>query len=67
MKLAHVTLIRDKQSPIYEDTYIETVPFWDIHWAPHHVVFFIDEADDKKIVAYRADRVFELVTENIEE
>lgn len=67
MKLAHVTLIRDKQSPIYEDTYRETVPFWKITWAPQHVVFHTNASDENDLVVYRADRIFELVTENFEQ
>lgn len=69
MKLAHVTLIRTSEQPssaIMSHQYQETVPFWDIHWAPQHVVFFIDEADASKVIAYRADRVFELITEDHE-
>ena len=69
MKLAHVTLIRTSEQPasaIMAFQYQETVPFWKITWAPHHVVFHVDEADENKIVCYRADRVFELVTEDHE-
>lgn len=69
MKLAHVTLIRTSEQPvsaIMSHQYQETVPFWKIHWAPQHVVFYVDEADDTKIVVYRADRVFEIVTEKHE-
>lgn len=67
MKLANVTLIRDKQSPIFENTYIETVPFWKITWAPQHVIFHVDEADVNELVVYRADRIHELVTEDLEQ
>lgn len=69
MKLAHVTLIRTSEQPasaIMSHQYQETIPFWKIEWTPQHVVFFVDEADDRKILAYRADRVFDIVTEDHE-
>lgn len=69
MKLAHVTIIKTTEQPtsaIMSTQYQETVPFWKIYWAPQHVVFFVDEADESKIVAYRSDRVFELITEDHE-
>lgn len=67
MKLANVTLIRDKQSPIFENTYIETIPFCKITWAPQHVVFHVDEADENELVVYRADRIYELVMEDLDQ
>ena len=68
MKLAHVTLVRDEPATatIIAKQYIETVPFWKITWAPQHVVFHVDEADENDIVVYRADRIYELVTEDLE-
>jgi hypothetical protein len=60
MKLAHVTLT------ILSNQHIETIPFWKITWTPHHVVFHVDEADENNIVVYRADRIYELVTEDLE-
>lgn len=69
MKLAHITIIRtSEQSPsaIMASQYQETVPFWKITWAPNHVVFHIDEADENKISAYRSDRIYEIVTEDID-
>lgn len=67
MKLAHVTLIRDEPATatILAKQYVESVPFWKITWAPHHVVFHLNEADEDMIVVYRADRIYELVTEEI--
>lgn len=68
MKLANVTLVRDDPATvtILSKQYIETVPFWKITWAPHHVVFHVDEADENKLVVYRADRIYELSTEDLE-
>ncbi len=68
MKLAHVTLVRDEPATatILAKQYIETVPFCKITWAPQHVVFHVDEADENDIVVYRADRIYELVTEDLE-
>lgn len=65
MKLAQVTLIRSvdqSSSAVLSREYQETLPFWKIEWTPHHVVFHVDEDDENKIVAYRSDRVFEIVT-----
>lgn len=69
MKLAHVTLVRDDQmsvSSIITKQYVETVVFWKITWAPQHIIFHTDEADENKISVYRADRVYELYTEELE-
>jgi hypothetical protein len=68
MKLANVTLVRDDlaTATILAKQYIETVPFWKITWTPHHVVFHVNEADENAIVVYRADRIYELVTEDLE-
>jgi hypothetical protein len=67
MKLAHVTLVRDEPATatILAKQYIETIPFWKITWAPHHVVFHTDEADENKLCVYRADRVYEISTEDL--
>jgi hypothetical protein len=69
MKLANITLIRDNEpatATILARQYIETVPFWKITWAPHHVIFHVNEANEQDIVVYRADRIYELVTEELE-
>jgi len=69
MKLAYVTLSRIDEpatATILAKQYQETIPCWDIHWTPNHVVFYVDPADTKKIIAYRADRVFEVITEDRE-
>lgn len=69
MKLAHVILSRIDEpatATILAKQYQETIPCWDIHWTPNHVVFYVDATDTKKIVAYRADRVFEVITEDYE-
>lgn len=66
-KIANVTLIREQASAtILSSHYQETVPFWKITWAPQHVIFHVDESDYNKVVAYRADRVFEVITEDYE-
>lgn len=70
MKVANVTVIRtadQSASAIMNSQYQETVPFWKITWAPHHIVFHINEKDENDMVVYRSDRIFELVTENIED
>ncbi len=70
MKLAHVTLIRTAEQPasaIMSAQWQETVPFWKMTWAPQHVVFHVDTDDEDKMVVYRADRVFEIVTEDLEQ
>lgn len=69
MKIANITLIRDIEpaaATILARQYIESVPFWKITWTPHHVVLHVDEADENDIVVYRADRIYELVTEYLE-
>jgi hypothetical protein len=68
MKLAHVVLIRDQSagSSILSKQYIEDVPFWKITWAPHHVIFHVDENDENNVVVYRADRIYELSSEDLE-
>lgn len=69
MKLAHVTLIRTSDqhaSAIMMSQYQETIPFWKITWAPQHVIFHTNDRDENKFVAYRSDRVFEIVTEDLE-
>lgn len=69
MKLAYVTLVRDEPATatILAKQYTETVPFWKITWAPHHVVFHVNEDDENELVVYRADRIYEIVTEDQEE
>jgi len=70
MKLAHVTLIRTAEQPasaIMSTQWQETIPFWKVMWAPQHVVFHVDTDDEDKMVVYRADRVFEIVTEDLEQ
>jgi hypothetical protein len=69
MKLAHITLVRDEPAiaTILAKQYIETIPFWKITWAPHHVVFHTDVYDENKIAAYRADRIYEMCTEDLEQ
>lgn len=69
MKIANVTLVRDEPAiaTILAKQYIETVPFWKITWAPRHVVFHVDETDENKIVSYRADRIYEIVTKDLED
>ena len=61
INIAHVTLIRDGDaSAIMNRTYVEEVRgFFDITWAPNHVIF---NMNDGTSVAYKADRVHELVT-----
>ncbi len=65
MKIAHVTLVREESatSTILTKYYQESIPFTDITWAPQHIVFHVS---DTKLVAYRSDRVYELVTEDFE-
>lgn len=69
MKLANVTLVRDEPATatILAKQYVETVPFWKITWAPQHVVFHVNETDENIIISYRADRIYEIVTEDIKE
>jgi len=61
MNIAMVTLKRQgEESRIVNSTYVEEVRgFIDIIWAPNHVVFALE---DRTIVAYSAERVFEVVT-----
>ena len=61
MKVAIATLIRDGEtSPMVTRTYVEEVRgFSRIEWSPSHVVFYMK---DDTIIAYKADRVHELVT-----
>jgi len=63
VKSATVTLIRDgdsSASSILNKFYDETVRGFDrIEWAPHHVVFYMTKQIE---IAYKADRVHELVT-----
>lgn len=69
MKIAHVTLVRLDEpatATILAKQYQESIPFWNIEWTPHHVVFYVDPKDTKRVVAYRSDRVYEVVTEAYE-
>jgi hypothetical protein len=67
IKIANVTLIRDEPATatIIAKQYIESIPFWKITWAPQHVIFHVDEADENELVVYRSDRIYELVTEDL--
>ena len=69
MRIAHVTLIRGdaETATIIARQQVETVPFWKITWAPQHVVLHVNPDDENEIIVYKADRVFELVTENIDD
>lgn len=69
MKLATLVLIRDEPATatILAKQYIESVPFWKITWAPQHVVFHTNETDENELVVYRADRIFEFSTGDLEE
>lgn len=69
IKEAAITLILDKkgnaQSPILNDKVVEhVIDFVSIDWTPFHVVFHMR---DGNTCAYKADRVFELVTYDVEE
>jgi hypothetical protein len=66
IKNAQVTLIRDGEvSAIVNRTYAEDVSgFERIEWTPHHVVFHMP---DGAMFAYKADRIYEIVTYNEEE
>ena len=65
MEVADVTLVRNGEvSAIMNKTYVEEVRgFSDIRWTSTHVVF---NMVDGTIIAYKADRIYELVT-HIEE
>jgi hypothetical protein len=65
MKVAAVTFVRDGEvSAIVNKTYVEEVRgFSDIQWTSTHVVF---NMNDETIIAFKADRVHELVTYNEE-
>jgi hypothetical protein len=65
MKVASVELYRDGEvSPMVSKTHIEEVRgHVRIEWTPHHVVFVMK---DSGIIAYKADRVHEIV-EHFEE
>jgi hypothetical protein len=68
MKIAHVTLVRDDPATatIFAKQYQESIPHYKITWSPSHVVFHTNENDETEIVAYRADRVYEIVTEELD-
>lgn len=56
IKTAAVTLIQTSS----HRTYVEKVTdYKDIHWEANHVVFLMS---DDTLLAYRSDRIFELVT-----
>ncbi len=67
MKIANITLVRDEPATatIIAKQYIESIPFWKITWTPNHVVFHTKEDDENEILAYRSDRIYELVTEDL--
>lgn len=69
MKIAHVTLVRDEPATatILSKQFVESVPFWKITWAPGHVVFHTNASDENAVVAYHSDRVYEIVTQDMEE
>jgi hypothetical protein len=70
MKVAQITIIRTSDqntSSILLSEYIETIPFWKITWAPQHIIFHTDMNDENQIIAYRADRIFDVVTEDLEQ
>jgi hypothetical protein len=69
MKLAHVTLVREDPATatILSKQYQETVPFYKITWSQHHVIFHTNELDEEDMVVYRADRVYEIVTEDLKQ
>lgn len=64
MWIAHVTLIRGdaETATIIARQQVESIPFWKITWAPQHIVLHVNPDDENEIVVYKADRVFELVT-----
>lgn len=52
----------------YENDVTESVRgFHEIEFTSQHIVFRMSETDRNKIIAIRADRVFELITEIEEE
>jgi hypothetical protein len=67
MKIANITLVRDEPATatIIAKQYIESIPFWKITWRPNHVIFHTKEGDENEILAYRSDRIYELVTEDL--
>lgn len=69
MKVAKLTLSRDdgNTSSIITKQYVEMIPFWKITWAPHHVVFHTNEADENSLVAYHVSKVHEIETEEYED
>ncbi len=60
MKVAQVELYRiGESSPMVSKTYFEKVSgHIRIEWTPHHVVFVMK---DSTVLAYKADRVHEIV------
>lgn len=59
-KIAIVTLVRQEDSSIMNNTYTEeVVGFSDVVFTPSHVVF---NMTDGSILAYRADRVYQICT-----
>jgi hypothetical protein len=62
MKVAIVTLVRDVEeaaASVFNVNYTENVRgFSEIVWAPSHIVF---QYENGNVIAYKADRVFELV------
>lgn len=52
----------------YENDVVESVRgFYEVVFTSQHIVFHMSETDKNKIIAIRADRVFELITEIEEE
>lgn len=69
MKIAHVTLVRLDEpatATILAKQYQESIPFWNIEWTNNHVVLYTNPKDTKHVIAYRSDRVFEIITEDLE-
>jgi len=66
IKVASVELYRDQEvSSMVTKTYQEEVRgYLEITWAPQHVVFHMPRGN---IIAYKADRIHEIVTYNEEQ
>lgn len=52
----------------YDSDVVESIRgFHEIEFTSHHVVFHMDRLDKNRIIAIRADKIHELVTEKEEE
>lgn len=59
-RVAQVTLVRDDNTSAFiSKQYIEELDFVTIEWTATHVIFMLHGGT---ITAYRADRVYEVVT-----